>query len=1050
MTLRLHTSLLLTALFFFAISFFYTANAQPYYFRHYQVENGLSNNTVTCSVQDKNGFLWFGTKEGLNRFDGYRFRLFRTNESERSVYPDNIFALLSADNGVLWVGSQKGIFWFDATRERLVRFLDSIPEAYDLQTDTSGNLWFLSHQQVYRYNFSTQQLTRFPEHPQLSTATSLCRAGNGTMWVATADGFIHMFNTAHERFVSYNMFAHSSKPSSYHIQKIKPVGANSLFIGTTSQGLKQFDITTAAYKDVLTYNADSTTIFVRDILDSGNNEYWFATESGIFIQKSSGHFINLRKKFLDPYSLTDNAVYSLCQDKEGGIWAGTFFGGVNYYPKQYATFQKYFPDNTGRSISGNAVREICEDGYGNIWIGTEDAGLNKLDKFTGAITHFLPGGSNTSISYTNIHGLLAAGNDLWIGTFEHGIDIMDIRSGKVKKRYVAGPAKNELKSNFALSMLQTNAGEIFIGSSNGFYKYNKQTDDFEQPAAIPANIFVTSVLEDSKHTLWIATRGKGIFSYRVDTRQAQQLKNDPNDKNSLTNDDINAIYEDSGNNIWISTEGGGVCRLHPNRTTITRYTTRNGLPSNFILKTIEDNQHLLWMTSSRGLVKFNPKTARFTVYTTANGLLNDQFNYHSGYKDANGILYFGSVKGMISFNPGNFTESSFVPPVYITGFQVHNRELDVNKDSTYLKKSIIYTDNITLPYDRSTFSIDFAALSFNAPEMTPYSYMMTGLDKEWTPLTSNRKVYFTNLAPGSYTFKVHAGAPDKWKENEKQLLIKITPPFWATFYAYLLYAIAIATLCWYLITTYHKRIEDKKEKEIYEAKINFFTVVAHEIRTPLTLIKGPVENLLEKISEVPGIKDDVLTMERNTNRLVTLVTQILDFRATETKGFSICFSKVDITEIIQEEYQSFLPVAKKRNLSYTTDLPQGSVFIMADEEALHKIFSNLFSNAVKYAAGTVHIRLLPAAKDGRLLTVEICNDGFEIPAEMKEKIFEPFYRLKETIRQKGTGIGLALARSLAELQKGRLYVKENTGGLNTFVLELPFRPDDRPDTKKRM
>jgi len=245
-------------------------------------------------------------------------------------------------------------------------------------------------------------------------------------------------------------------------------------------------------------------------------------------------------------------------------------------------------------------------------------------------------------------------------------------------------------------------------------------------------------------------------------------------------------------------------------------------------------------------------------------------------------------------------------------------------------------------------------------------------------------------------------------------------------------------------------LEDKKEKEIYEAKINFFTIVAHEIRTPLTLIKGPVENLHEKIDELPGIKEDVITLERNTSRLVALITQILDFRQTEKKGFSIDFSPVNISAVVEEEWLNFIPLAKKKNLVYHTDLPIEPVFAMADEEALHKIFSNLFGNAVKYAAGRVNICLLPVTKDSGFFTLEISNDGYLIPADMKEKIFEPFYRLKETVKQKGTGIGLALARSLAELHNGRLWLKETKDGLNTFVLELPLRPQEPlPGKQKR-
>ena len=993
--------------------------------------------------------MWFGTKEGLNRFDGYHFKLFTTSEDNRSIYPDFILSLFIDAKGVLWIGSQKGLYWFDVSNERMVRFIDSVTDINSIGADRSGRLWFISRTNVCYYNFTAKRLQQFPSD-SFFNATSLCTTDDGAMWFSTDNGLLKKFDTASFTFKTFNLFSHSPVPASRWIQKIKPAGKGSIYAGTTSQGLKQFDEGSGTYTDILTYNPDKTTVFVRDILDNGNGEFWFATESGIFIlQTTTGKFINLKKKFLDPYSLSDNAVYTLCRDQEKGIWAGTYFGGLNYFPRQYAAFQKYFPDNTGNSISGSAVREICEDAYGNLWIGTEDAGLNKLNKTTGVFTHFEPTGASSSISYSNIHGLLVNGNDLWIGTFEHGLDIMDIRTGKVKKHYSAGQGRNEMKSNFTLCLFQTHTGDIYLGTSNGFYRFNSKADNFEQPSEIPSHLFVTSLIEDHNHVLWIATHGNGCFWYNPATHESGQFKNEPDNKNSLTNNDINAVFEDSNNNIWFSTEGGGLCKLNDQRKIFSRYTVKNGLPGNFIFKTLEDDQKKLWVTTSKGLVNFDPATGTFKVYTRANGLLNDQFNYHSGYKDATGTLYFGSVKGMISFQPANFMQSNFIPPVYITGFQVYNKELEINKDSSYLHQSIIYTNKITLPYDQSSFSIDFAALSFYSPEMTQYSYMMGGLDKEWTILQSNRKVYFTNLSPGTYTFKLKVGANGTFAKNGKELVINITPPIWATWYAWLLYAAAFIGLCYYLILNYHNRTEARKEKEIYEAKINFFTIVAHEIRTPLTLIKGPVENLHEKIDDLPDIKEDVITLERNTSRLITLITQILDFRQTEKKGFSIDFTNVDISAVVQDEYLNFMQVAKKRNLAYSIELPEEHLFARADEEALRKIFSNLFSNAVKYADGLVILRLLPPEKGNGHITAEISNDGFIIPADMREKIFEPFYRLKETIKQKGTGIGLALARSLAELHNGKLYLKEEKSALNTFVLELPLQPEETPKTKQK-
>ena len=1017
----------------------FSVDAQSYYFRQYQVEKGLSNNTVFCSMQDDNGFMWFGTKDGLNRFDGYSFKTYYVKNGNGSSLEKNHITSLALDKkGTLWVGCQKGLYWFDDHQEKLLPLFDTIPSVHDLYIDSRGHLWFVSSATLHRYDFYTKALTSFP-HKKYFRANAICETQDGSMWFASPDGYIHSFNSDTETFAAYNVFAHSPVPASRQIEKMLPDGKQGIYIGTINQGIKLFDLETKDYRDVLTYNRETTPIYVRDILPMSEKEIWFATESGIFIlDQSTGRFTNLKKNYLDPYSLSDNAVYTLHKDKEGGMWAGTYFGGINYYPKQYYSFQKYFPDYSDNAISGNAVREICEDRFGNIWIGTEDAGLNKLNRKTKKITRFEPTGTATSITHTNIHGLLVAGDSLWVGTFQHGVNILDIKTGKVKKHYAAGSGPHQLRSNFIVSMLQTRGGEIYLGTGSGVFRYNPNNDGFTYCEQAPATAFISNLFEDHSGTIWVGTHDMGIFFFNPITGQKGSFSGDPQNRNSLTSDNINAIFEDSFNNLWICTEGGGLCKLGKDRKTFRRYTTDNGLPANFVFKVLEDNSKRLWITTSKGLVNMDPATGKTTVYTKSNGLLNDQFNYNSGYKDAEGRLYFGSVRGMIAFNPKLFYKSRFVPPVYITGFQVNNREVEIDKKEAPLSESIIYSEEITLDYDESSFSVDFAALSFTSPEMNEYSYKMEGLESDWTYIKSNRKVYFTNLEPGHYTFKVKGGSNGLWNTEVRTLKITITPPFWATRWAYLGYILLSACLLYYIFSSYHKMQENKKQKEIYQANIEFFTSIAHEIKTPLTLIKGPVENLSEMVTDIPAIRDDVVTMERNTNRLINLVNQILDFRQTETKGFSLDFTTVNLNAILEEAYLTFEPFAKKRRLQYQVQLPSDPVNILADGEALNKIFSNLFSNATKYAKSKVKIELIPPRVDDAFLFIEIANDGFIIPKNMKEKIFEPFFRLKETVKQKGTGIGLALARSLVELHQGSLFLKEKEDEMNVFVVKLPY------------
>jgi signal transduction histidine kinase len=438
-----------------------------------------------------------------------------------------------------------------------------------------------------------------------------------------------------------------------------------------------------------------------------------------------------------------------------------------------------------------------------------------------------------------------------------------------------------------------------------------------------------------------------------------------------------------------------------------------------------------------------------TVYTKAHGLLTDQFNYSSAYKDGNGRMYFGSVKGLISFNPDSIENSNFKPPVYITGFQVYNNELVIgDKDKSPLQQSITHTQKLTLTYDQSSFSIDFAALSFRAPAMIHYAYKMENLEKDWTYLATNRKAYFTELAPGSYTFVVKTFDNEGVQGNYARLTIVVLPPFWKTWWAYTLYALAFLA-CVYFITRYFimrsrernrrklEKLAYEKEKENYEDKINFFANVAHEIRTPLTLIQGPMENIMDQVDEVPAVKKSMEIMSRNTDRLIHLTNQLLDFRKVEMNGFRLNFAQTNISNLLLDHQLRFVPAAEQKKIDVRATIPD-NVTAMADEEALNKIFSNLWDNAIKYAATKADVTL--AVTDEGHYAVTFKNDGYLIPAENKDKIFTTFYRIKETSDKPGTGIGLALAKQLAEMHGGTLTLHDQEDGMNVFVLILPLTP----------
>lgn len=1030
-----------------AILLFLTVGAagQSYYFRHYQVEEGLSNNAVLCSVQDDKGFLWFGTKDGLNRFDGYTFKVFRNDPEDSNTIGNNFIRSLYMDNQhVLWAGTDKGLYRYNAMDESF-RLLPTPfrSQVTNIKMDAGGHLWFISNFNLFRYDVASRQLQQFNVEKYFE-ATSICTLANGDVWVSTSGGLLKKYVFSNNSFISVDLFSHSPRSVSNWIESLYPTSDGNILAGTSNQGVKQFNTVTSEYKDILTYNPDKTEIFARTFLQTDSEECWIATESGIYIYDLyTGKSTHLHKEYTDPYSISDNAVYTFCKDQEGGIWAGTYFGGVNYFARQPVTFRKYFPEKGKNSISGNVVREIIEDKYGQLWIGTEDAGLNKLDTSTGVFTNYVPTGSPDGISYTNIHGLLATGDELWVGTFEHGLDVMNIKTGKVIRKYAKGEGEHMLHSNFIYCLYQSRDSAIMVGTTIGAYLYSRQTNDFSLLPGMPLHNWYTSILKDKEGVIWAGTYGNGVYYYDTRTGQAGNYSYQQQNKGSLSYDRVNKIFEDSYNHLWFATEGG-LCRFDRSTHTFKRYTTANGLPSNFILSIAEDGNGRLWISTTKGLVSFTLPTEEVTVYTKANGLLNDQFNFNSAFRDRNGRLYFGSVKGLISFQPDGFPARETPPPVYITGFQVNSRELMINQQGSPLTRSISLTDKLMLSHAPSTFSIDFASLSYTAPEMSEYAYKMEGLDADWTYLKTNRKVYFTNLSPGNYTFRVKAAG-----SQEASLKIEILPPWWTSPGAIVVYAILALFLAWCISRAYHLRLKEKarrrieqleiaKEKELYEAKMQFFTNVAHEIRTPLTLIKGPLEKVIRRAGDDPGIRDSLRIMERNTDRLVDLTNQLLDFRQTEIKGFSLKFTEVNISGIVEDIFTSFRPLAEQKGLSFSLYTSSRDIYANIDVDAFNKILTNLLSNAVKYARSKVELHVLPLKPGDKAFVIEVKNDGYLIPMDMKDKIFQPFFRLKETEKQKGTGIGLALSLSLTELHKGHLLLKEPEEDMNVFFTEIPL------------
>ena len=1028
---------------------------EHYYFKNLSIRNGLSQNTVNAILQDRKGFMWLGTKDGLNRYDGLSFRKFKHDAANpRSIGNCFITSLYEDFNGNIWVGTDAGVYIYYPEKEAFEEFDCQSLEKTRIERsvsmiagDKQGRVWIaVEAQGMFCYDTRQKLLRNYPLSEISSNIKCFTFDSGGTLWLGFyGDGLYY----SKDNLATVHPYGSPEDGKREFeggvITKIVQGNYNCLYIGSVKEGVSELNLTSGQVRNLLAIDESGESIFCRDLLPYSDNELWIGTESGIYIYNlRTAQFIHLRASLYDSYSLSDNAIYALYKDREEGLWIGSYFGGVDYYPRQYTYFAKYYPKNIANSLHGKRVREFCRADDGTLWIGTEDGGLNHFNPKTKEFHFFEP-----SAGFTNIHGLCMDGSHLWVGTFSKGLRVIDTRTGVVLRTYTEGHTPHSLNDNSIFSICRTSAGEIYLGTLFGLLRYNRTQDSFDCIPELNGK-FVYDIKEDSYGNLWLATYANGAYCYDVSARRWKNYVFDAEDERSLPYDKVLSVFEDSYRQIWLTTQGGGFCLFHPDTETFTRYGLKDGLPNDVVYQIVEDDDRFLWLTTNNGLVRFDPKTMEMKVFSTANGLPTNQFNYRSGFKDEAGNIYLGGINGFVAFDPRTFAENRQVPAVAITDFLLFNKEVSVGETDSPLKSSITFSDKVVLTADQNSFSFRIAALSYQAPRMNKLMYKLEGFDEGWLTIGESPLVTYSNLGYGDYVFKVKASNSDGvWNEQKTSLHLSILPPFYLSGWAYCFYVLffmgcLVCVIFYFKRRNYRKQhrqmemLEQEKEREVYHAKIDFFTNVAHEIRTPLTLIKGPLENIILKKEVDSETKEDLYIMKQNTERLLNLTNQLLDFRKTETRGFRLNFTECDVVAVLRETYLRFTSLAKQKGLDFILELPQECFMADVNQEALTKIISNLLNNGVKYASTYLRISL---ETDEKVFHIRTFNDGEMIPDTMKEEIFKPFVRLdKEDEVTTGTGIGLALSRSLAELHQGSLMMEKGEE-VNCFCLTLPVNQD---------
>lgn len=1029
---------------------FCSGNLWSQQIKHYNNNSGLSHNTVMSLFQDSKGFLWIGTKNGLNRFDGHDFKIYQRGDSVTDLRNSIIYCIAEDKEKTLWIATDKGISLYNPFTDTFSNFDKQTDKKEKVEgyinkiiIDKSERVWILSAEGLFLYTSQEDKLYNMKDKLAPYSAYppyALFADEDGAVYLGFPNLGVLKYDVEADKMI---YLAHNPNLPTV----ICGYKDNYILLGTRDKGLFLIHKKTGESEKLPIDPALNSDVYVRHIEEVSKDEYWIGTESGVYVLKN-GTTQHIVHEDYNDLSISNNAVYAICKDKEGGIWIGSYFGGVDYIPEQYSSFQNFYPIAYKNSISGYRVREFVSDRKGNLWIATEDNGLNYYDTHTGLFTHISDKTTPMRISFTNIQCLNLTGDKLWIGTFTKGVDVLDLKTNRCR-HYEKNGLPHSLLNNDIFAIFTDSRDTTWVSSTTELYTYVPAIDGFSKFAPLDGT-FISDILEDVQGRIWFTTYNVGVVRYNPTTKEIKRFRYDAENPHSLCYDRITCAFQDSRQRLWFASEDNGFCRYNENDGTFTRITIQQGLPSNVVYKILEDDNQHFWLSTSNGLVCFNPETMSVeALYNLPNGLRSKQFNYNSGIKTEDGTLYFGSIDGFVAFNPKNFRPNENRYSVVLTDFYIFNQEISGGGASgKVLDRAIPYANTIRLNHDQATFSFSFSALNYSTEGNGKYAYMLEGVDKKWNYVDNAFRISYNSIPPGDYVFHIKYSKDGyDWSDTDTTVNISIIPPLWRTSWAYTIYVFLILSALFIVIRLYAlkkrrqseermNRQEQEKKEEIYKAKIDFFTNVAHEIRTPITLIKAPLDYILTSHPDENETKESLMTMERNTDRLLVLVNQLLDFRKIESKAFTLSLKMRHIDVLVTNTFNRFVPAGKRKKLKMILEVPDRAVPALVDEEAITKVCSNLFNNALKYSSTYVKA-ILSVSEDERSFRITVKNDGTPIPPDMRERIFEAFFQLKGAYpTQPGSGIGLTLASSLVELHDGKLYLDEEAED-TSFVVEVP-------------
>ncbi len=1003
---------------------------QDYYFKHVKVEDGLPNNTIFSCSQDKNGFIWIGTKDGLCRFDGHQVRIF-----EGGYANGRGIAILEDSEGKIWIPTSGGMGCYDPETDELKDAYSTAGTIYNLCEDKRGDIWANTDLQIVRYNKITQETDLYDFKVQQMTQGGLADY-KGQIWFSSADGCILKYNQAGDTFDRIEVLGEADKAGGVYPTNIIEGRPGKILIATNTGRLLRFDTVTGNVETLL---KDSRNLTINCLLHTSNGNCFVGCLQGLYMYSDFRGFSKVATKS-DPHGLSNDNVTCMTEDREGNLWVGTYHGGINMCRNSRNRISQFYSGGPN-SITGDIVRTINADTDGNIWVGTEDGGLCRfvLRKRT---VEDIAGPNN--LKEQNWHSSLLVDGKMWVSTFGNGIYIFDASSGRLT-------GHKNLPDNRCVYLYKTREGVIYVCTGHGLYQYDSAADSFS-PAGNLADVFAHAMCQDSDGTLWVGTFGQGLWYRKMNESAFTRVPDIQSDPKGFQAGIVTSLFEDSNKRLWIATEGHGVCYKDIEKDDgFTSITRAERLPSNIASAVAEDIHGNIWVSTTKGLAQLNPKTARIeNIHLDNDNIVGNSYCYSSSYVSPEGRLHFGTFNGMISFNPDQLVDPVVNAPVFIT--EILSGEGPRATELRSKGKSALSSDIIKVKKrDLSLLTISFAAPCYSNIRTVLYEYNFRHHRKEQRSITSQNQVTYTDLDSGTYTFTVRVLGSQS-PNAEKKLILKVIPPVYQSTAAILFYIFAILAMLGTLFVLSRKRfqnqealqrseIEAAKQREIYEAKINFFTNITHEIRTPLSLIRMPIEKIIAEKEYTEASKEDILTIEANTSRLLNLVNQLLDIRKIEKREVTPNNSVFDICKLVRKISDYFTPAIKERHIEYTSDIQLRSLSVVSDPDYIEKVLCNLLSNAVKYCENWISLKLEYRKGENRVL-VRVSSNGDKITGQDAEKIFEPFYQIRTVnsslIGSNGTGLGLPYARNLANILGGKLYLETGTNsGYNTFVFELP-------------